>query len=380
MDGTVDLGARIVQGTFIGVEADKRKRDEQNDPESRAFKCVDPYVKSTATIRDRVRSCKDGNVDAAKGYEKVPTSRQECVNNCHTESDYRQDDLNVIPDVAFLNIVDNLSPEDAFSFARTRGRYRQLVNQKKNKICEQYLNDEAILDICWESNKASHRWCRETSNLCDKVFITNDEDLINLGGGKYQIPGGTVVVGFDDDIFWDFDRVQTRDDRVREIIVPDSVTKIMPRAFLTWRSLTSVTIPDSVTMIGEEAFAECTSLNTVTIPDSVTRIGERAFQDCTSLTTVTIPDSVTKIEKAAFGDCTSLTSVTIGNSVTVIGILAFQNCTRLASVTIPGSVTEIREGAFFHCENLTTVTIPDSVKNIGPHAFPQHTKIIFTLD
>ena len=159
MDGTIDLGARIVQGTFIGGEAEKRKRDEQSNAKSRAFKCVDPYVKSTASVRDRVRSCKDGNVDAARGYEMVPTTRQECVNNCHTESDYFQDDLNVIPDVAFLNIIDNLSPEDAFSFARTRGRYRQMVNQKKNKICEQYLNDDNILDICTESNKAGHKWC-----------------------------------------------------------------------------------------------------------------------------------------------------------------------------------------------------------------------------
>jgi len=49
------------------------------------------------------------------------------------------------------------------------------------------------------------------------------------------------------------------------------------------------------------------SLKNITIPDSVTRIGFCAFADCESLTNITIPDNVTSIDYQAFAACKSLT-------------------------------------------------------------------------
>ena len=110
-------------------------------------------------------------------------------------------------------IINNATPESAFSLSRTGRRYRQAVNQKKNKICEEYLNNDKIKEICTTSNDATHKWCRETSNLCDKVF-TNYEDLINLGNGTYRIPDGVIVIANSD--------LKENDD-IRQIIIPDSV-------------------------------------------------------------------------------------------------------------------------------------------------------------
>ena len=153
------------------------------------------------------------------------------------------------------------------------------------------------------------------------------------------------------------------------VAIPNSVTSIEPDTFHGCSSLTSVTIPNSVTSIGESAFLYCQDLTSVTIPNSVTSIGESAFRYCQDLTSVTIPNSVTSIERDTFHGCSSLTSVTIPNSVTSIGESAFLYCQDLTSVTIPNSVTSIGESAFYGCSRLTSVTIPNSVTSIGGSAF-----------
>ena len=147
--------------------------------------------------------------------------------------------------------------------------------------------------------------------------------------------------------------------------IPDSVTTIGDRAFLSCSRLTSLTIPNSVTSISNNAFSGCSSLTSLTIPASVSSIGDNAFENCRSLTSLTISNSVTAIGDSAFWNCYSLTSLTIPDSVTTIGDSAFDNCTSLTSLTIPNSVSSIGDCAFWNCSRLTTLTIPDSVTSIG---------------
>lgn len=172
-------------------------------------------------------------------------------------------------------------------------------------------------------------------------------------------------------------------------IIPDSVTNIESRAFLSCSYLMSVTIPNSVTSIGESPFRWCGNLEEIivaednerycvidnclidkttktllkgyknsTIPTdgSVTIIGEGAFQDCINLTSVVIPNGVTSIGDYAFFWCVSLASVTIPNSVTNIGDSAFQDCD-ITSVTIPNSVTNIESSAFANCDKLKEIIV-----------------------
>ena len=156
---------------------------------------------------------------------------------------------------------------------------------------------------------------------------------------------------------------------IKDLTIPDNVTKIGAYAFSGCSSLTSVTIPGGVTSIGGWTFSDCISLTSVTIPSSVTSIGGSAFSGCSSLTSVTIPSGVKTIETGTFRNCTSLTSVTIPSSVKTIGTDAFLNCSSLTSVTIPGSVTLIEGYAFCLCTSLTSVTIGSSVRYIYYKAF-----------
>ena len=175
----------------------------------------------------------------------------------------------------------------------------------------------------------------------------------------------------------------------KDIVIPDSVTRIGYEAFSDCRSLTSITIPDSVTSIGYEAFYNCSSLTSITIPDVVTSIGHAAFYGCSKLTSVTIPDSVTSIGEDAFAGCpcvktnkgisyvdkwlikadTAITSANIKDDTVGIVDSAFQTCSSLTSINIPDSVTSIGEDAFEECSSLTSITIPDSVTSIGNYAF-----------
>jgi hypothetical protein len=119
------------------------------------------------------------------------------------------------------------------------------------------------------------------------------------------------------------------------LVIPNGVTSIGNRAFISNPNITSVDIPNSVTSIGSEAFKDNTSLASVTFGNSVTSIGTYAFYN-NALTSVSIPNSVTTIGDQAFQQNTSLTSVTLGNSVSSIGTYSFST-ESLTSVTFLGN-------------------------------------------
>ena len=93
----------------------------------------------------------------------------------------------------------------------------------------------------------------------------------------------------------------------------------------------------------------------INIPNGITRIEHHAFEGCTSLVNITIPNSVTSIGTYAFYGCTKLANITIPNSVTSIGDSTFSNCTSLKSITIPKSVTSIGSYALSYCTKLTNI-------------------------
>ena len=164
--------------------------------------------------------------------------------------------------------------------------------------------------------------------------------------------------------------------------------------YIGGQALKNITIPDSVSRIESSAFYGCSGLTSVTIPDSVTSIGNSAFRNCSGLTSVTIGNGVKSIEEYAFYNCSNLKSVAIGNGVTSIEQYAFHDTAYYndesnredgvlyigkylidAKTTLAGEYT-IKEGtlaiattAFSGCSGLTSISIPDSVTSIGSSAF-----------
>ena len=154
-----------------------------------------------------------------------------------------------------------------------------------------------------------------------------------------------------------------------EVVIPDWVKRIEPRAFKGNGTLKRVRIPNHIVEIPMSAFSGCQNLSSVEMPAGVTKIDELAFFDCQSLTDVVIPEGVTEIGSCAFKFCHTLKNVMIPNSAKHICDQAFCDCGNLTSVTIPEAVEIIGSWAFDGCSNLTSIVILGSETRIQSDAF-----------
>lgn len=165
---------------------------------------------------------------------------------------------------------------------------------------------------------------------------------------------------------------------MQSVSIHSGVTKIGSSAFQNCSNLKRVYISDIAAwcemdfsdvnscplIYGAELYLNGEPVKDIVIPDGVTRIPDFAFNNCTSLTSVVIPDSVTEIGKGAFYECTGLTEITIPGSVKEIGELAFCDCSGLKKVILQNGVSRILQAAFVRCTSLTTIVIPESVYKI----------------
>ena len=161
--------------------------------------------------------------------------------------------------------------------------------------------------------------------------------------------------------------------------------------YLNNEKLTELVVPDSFTSIPSYVFYGCTSLTNVVIPDSVTSINSYAFYGCTGMTSITIPNSIVSISGAAFRDCSSLKSVYITDieawlrirfyyyyedrsiyshsNPCCYGADLYLNNEKLTVLVIPDFRSSISDYAFNGCRSITSIVIPDSVTSIGRSAF-----------
>ena len=172
--------------------------------------------------------------------------------------------------------------------------------------------------------------------------------------------------------------------------IPDSVTKIGNYSFTGCSKLRDFDIPSQVKEIGNYAFRSCTSLRNMEIPKTVTSIGSgifyscnglikaefeegspitslpsEMFYGCSKLETIKLPDGVTAIPSSYFRDCSSLKHVDLPENLTSIGSYAFYNCTSLEEVPLSDKLKTIGTSAFYNCDSLTEVVVPKSVTSVG---------------
>ncbi len=157
---------------------------------------------------------------------------------------------------------------------------------------------------------------------------------------------------------------------IESITIPASMTKIGDLAFKGCTGLKTVNITDLAAWCGIDfgtgtdtnplSYAHNLYLNNelvkqLLIPETVTKISNFAFKDCTSIINVVIPESVKEIGGGAFYACKSLKNVQMSNGVTSIGKSAFNECASLESINIPKSVTYISGYVFSGCPKLKTI-------------------------
>ena len=120
-------------------------------------------------------------------------------------------------------------------------------------------------------------------------------------------------------------------------------------------------IPNDVSIkkIGTNAFMNREDIKSILIPNGVEEIECGAFQECINLEKIIIPESVIKIGRSAFYNCEKLIEIKLPPSLTVINGFVFSGCSSLLSVHISDSLTTIESGAFSRCEKLKEIELPE---------------------
>ncbi|MCR4778203.1 MAG: leucine-rich repeat domain-containing protein [Lachnospiraceae bacterium] len=164
-----------------------------------------------------------------------------------------------------------------------------------------------------------------------KAVVNRANLKLSDGNTAYKVENGLLLTADGKTVV----RVMSR--KQEEIVIPDTVTEIMPGAFEKSKA-ESLTIPDSVSVIPDNMMRDAVSLTTLNLGNGITSIGEYAFYN-TRMRTVKIPGSVKSIGIAAFGNNSKLKKVRLSKGLESIGDYAFYSYnTKLDGLTIPNTV------------------------------------------
>lgn len=153
---------------------------------------------------------------------------------------------------------------------------------------------------------------------------------------------------------------------LKEVIIPDGISKIERNAFDGCTSLTNVRFPNDLYSIEAEAFQNCKKLTNLVLPERINSIGISAFNNCESLGTITFPSTLQSIY--GFSN-TGITKVILPEGIKKIEAHAFSGCHKLESIEFPSTLDSIKNNAFYECDALTSVTLPSNLKGLGEQAF-----------
>lgn len=165
-----------------------------------------------------------------------------------------------------------------------------------------------------------------------------------------------------------------------EVTLPGSLETIYG-AFSGCSSLTELDLPEGLKELGQFSG---TKIKEITIPESVTKIYDYGFSGCKELETIHLNQTITELGEQTFLGCDNLTTITGGKSITKIGDSCFggydydegewvsdKNLTSIGDIDL-SKVTSIGEYAFFNIPDLPYdggVLNLDSVTNLGKYAF-----------
>ncbi|MBQ4515106.1 MAG: leucine-rich repeat domain-containing protein [Anaerolineaceae bacterium] len=160
------------------------------------------------------------------------------------------------------------------------------------------------------------------------------------------------------------------------------VISIGTNAFSRNETLKEVVIPEAVTAIGNYAFAECTNIQSVSLPEGLGSLGDLVFQGDVKLQNIILPDGIVHIGINPFDRCDSLTEIVFSGDnpyyFTEEGVLFDRRNTTLTAYpagktdteyVIPEWVTEIALAAFSENNYLKEITIQDAVAVMNGNPF-----------
>ena len=223
-----------------------------------------------------------------------------------------------------------------------------------------------------------------------QVNQNNEENVAVIGKGKSRIRnkdtkdlGNATKIVIEDGAMEIEDSAFMRFGNLKEVILPESMTKIGARAFGGCEKLVQIGLNNGITQIGEFAFSSCKGLKGISLPGSIQKLGRSAFYDCENLEKVELGNGITEVFGNAFKNCNNLKEITLPGSIQTIEGYAFKDLKGLERVRLGDGTTTISENAFRDCGNLKEISLPQSIKAIYRFAFKDCknlTKVESSLD
>lgn len=238
---------------------------------------------------------------------------------------------------------------------------------------------------------------------CDNSDISEASDPKNASDSISDTSNGGIAADFEYSVIRDGTiSIDKYIGNAAEVVIPDTIDGIPVTLILSYSfyktSIKEVVIPETVTKIGEAAFRECKSLEKVFLPSKLKEIHESAFMYCESLYFIELPSSLEYLSSDVFDGCKSLKSLRIpqnclrdlmllvlGNSgietielsegITSIPDKCFWAMHTLKKLILPTTLKEIGESAISGCPNLEEIILPEGLEIIGPYAIAFNDKL-----
>ena len=150
--------------------------------------------------------------------------------------------------------------------------------------------------------------------------------------------------------------VDTHVDSNGEVVIPEGVQVIKKGAFQGNDKVKRIIMPDSIIGIEPRAFAECPNLQEANLSSNLQILGMNAFRNCTQLKSITIPDKVKTIYPGTFEGNANIESITLNGSLDYFSVLSLSKCDKLEEVTINGT-QRIDYGTFLNKSSIRRIRI-----------------------
>ena len=194
------------------------------------------------------------------------------------------------------------------------------------------------------------------------LYDKTENKLISYFGGDqtFSVLQGTEIIG---------ERAFDENERLTDIVFPDSLKKIGISAFSMCSRLRNISFAEGLVEIEYSAFYACDNLTALSLPKGLERIGDGAFRGCGHLQTVEIAEGVEEIGNNAFTVCYDLEYISLPSTLKTIGSGAFSFCRNLREIVLPEGLTVMKDSAFEECSGLTSVVLPATLTEIGDGPF-----------
>lgn len=291
----------------------------------------------------------------------------------------------IVGDIAYIDYVaqnyqgDMIIPSEVMYNGKTYSV--TIIGATAFSGCRSLTSITLPASITWISDVA-FRYC----NSLKAVYISDLEAFLKIG---YEMDHSGW---FDSNPLYYAGHLFLNGEEIKDLEIPNSITKINNVACVGWRALNSLKIPNSVTSIGSYAFAGCSSLKTIVSEiKKPFKINGSTFSDDTYNNAELIVPKGTKAAYQAtegWNIFTKITEAADANTIIENGIYyklksdgtlevtGLDTSTTVAdipsSITVNGTkykVTSIGDYAFEGRSDITYLSLQYSIKSIGKYAF-----------